>query len=261
MTVHTRADQMTARRSDSRVAVKRRNSARNVIAVWLLAMSAAGGLGAGLLSSSCFRVTQVHVYCPDESLRQEAVERAQQLEFTHIWRPPTREIEREIGGLPRVREVRVEREPPRALGLHVLPRLPVAVVEAEGRLMLVDEDGVCLNWTGQADQALLILRVADSSRLGVGEMLDERDARLFGEVLSGLAQVGLVAGSRLDLSNANRIEVFTGDGVLGKLGDDTLLRQKSVLFGKLLRSLQDSGRPPIYIDLRVPSHPTYRPLN
>ena len=244
-----------------RAAATRQRTARAVFAVWLTLTAAVVGLLLGVGGSDCFLIRDVRVYCPDESLRDEAAEQAGRLEYRTIWLPPSRDIERSIGGLARARGVQIERELPATLIIRVLPRLPVAVVQVEGRCMLVDEEGVCLNWTGRPDREMAMVRIADPSQLAVGATLDVRDREMFGQVLAGLREVGLAAGARVDLSAPRRIEIITADGVIGKLGDTELLREKAVLFGKLLDGLRSEHHEPLYIDLRVPSRPTYRPVN
>ncbi len=250
-----------ARHVPPRAAHSRARTARAAGALWAVLLSGLAGLLLGVGSSDYCLIDEVRVYCADESLRQEAAEQADALSYGNIWFPPTHDIERSIGGLARAAGVRIRRDPPSALVIHVQPRTPVAVMEIGDRLMMLDADGVCLNWTGRAAADMSILRIADPWALSVGDIMGERDVELFREVREGLRQVGIEGGTRVDISTIHRIEVFTADGVLGKLGDPHLLSQKVVLFGKLIDSLRSSHEEPLYIDLRVPSRPTYRPVN
>lgn len=250
-----------ASRRQSRAADSRVRTARSVFAVWLLGMSALGGMVIGVGDSGYSQIREVRVCCSDESIRQEAAEQAARLQYGSIWLPPTHEIERTIGDLARVLKVTIRRDPPNALIIIVYPRLPVAVVEVGERAMMIDEEGVCLNWTGSAPDSMMLLRVADPYALSVGSTLNSRDVEIFGEVLAGLRNVNLVAGTSADIASRYRVTIFTKEGVLGKLGDPKLLRAKTIFFGKLLTCLQAIRRTPLYIDLRVPSRPTYRPLN
>ncbi len=227
---------------------------------YLVLFSAAMGLAIGICASDLFLIRRVVVLCEDESLQAEAAERVQELEFGLIWFPPTRALERRVGGLPRARSVRIHRHLPSTLAVHVDPRRAIAVVIQEQRAMAVDEEGVCLHWTGGPPEGMPTVHIADPSSLEVGGNLSSRDTEMVNAVLSGLSEEGIDAGASIDLSRPIRITVFTADGVLGKLGNGELLYEKSLLFGKLLHALRKKGKSPLYIDLRVLSRPTFKPV-
>jgi len=228
---------------------------------YLALLAGLGGLLLGVLSSDLFMIRRVQVRCEHPSLQAEAAERARRLPFATIWLPPTRAIEREIGGLARARSVRIDRQMPATLTIVVEARRPAAVVAADGRFMAIDEEGVCLHWTGDPAAALPTVHLEDPSGLEVGGRLRDDDVERFAAVRSALAGEELQAGASIDLSHPLRISVFTADGVLGKLGNDELLHEKTLLFCELLASLRADGREPLAIDLRVPSRPSYQPVN
>jgi len=234
---------------------------RFVRAAYLVLFAGLTGLLLGILASDLFAIRRVQVRCEHPSLQAEAAERARRLSFATIWLPPTRAIERQIGGLPRARSVAIARELPSTLIIVVEPREPVAAVSVEGRFMAIDEEGVCLHWTGDPASALPTVHLEDPLGLEVGDRLSDDDVRRFQAVLSALISENLQAGASIDLSHPLRISVFTADGVLGKLGNEELLHEKTLLFGELLASLRADGREPLSIDLRVPSRPSYRPVN
>ncbi len=219
------------------------------------------GLVLGVLASDFFAIRTVYVLCDNPSLQAEAAERALQLHFGSIWLPPTRAIERRIGGLPRARAVLIDRDLPSTLVIRVEPRRPAAVVVVDERYMAIDEEGMCLHWTGSPPPGLPTIHLENPSSLRVGRMLAHDDIERIKAVLDALRPEGLAAGASIDLTNQLRISVFTADGVLGKLGSDDLLHEKTLLFGELLKALREEGREPLYIDVRVPSRPTYRPVD
>lgn len=241
-----------------RAASARSRHNRTAAGVWAVLLSAIIGLCLGVCASPLFAVRDVLVESDDASLADEAARHAEQLSFGTIWLPPMREIERRIGGLPRAKRVRVDRDLPDTLTILVEPRTPVAVVHQEERFMVVDEDGVCMHWTGSVLDALPRVRIEAPSALHVGGRLTQRDVEMMNAVRSGLAETGLLANARIDLSHPVRVEVMTADGVLGKLGNQELLEAKALLFGRLLHKLHDQGEAPLYIDLRVPSRPTFK---
>ncbi len=249
------------RSGHSRSADCRERNANSSRAAALVLISALVGMVMGIGVSPYFQISEVRVCCSNESLRQEAGEQAARLQYGSIWMPPTHEIERTIGGLARALAVTIQRDPPHALVITVQPRSPVALVEVGERAMMIDDEGVCLNWTGAAPASMMVLRIADPYALNVGSTLSVRDAELFRELLAGLREVHLVGGTSADIASRYRVTIFTKEGVLGKLGDPKLLRAKTIFFGKLLTCLQAVRRNPLYIDLRVPSRPTYRPVN
>jgi cell division septal protein FtsQ len=245
-----RREQLTAARR------ARRESA--AAAAWLALASAALGSVLGVLGSNLFKIEKVHIACPEPSLAQEAALQAGKLAYGNVWLPPTHAIERTIGGLPRAKAARLYRDLPRTLVIAVRPREPAATLTHQGRFMLVDEEGVCLTWTGLPPEDLPTVANGEWAGLSVGSTIASDQAVLLGQVLRGLREVGLTAGARIELSNPRLVRVWAADGALGKLGDARLLEEKTVLFGKLLKALRERGEQPLYIDVRVPSQPTYK---
>ncbi|MGD9495895.1 MAG: cell division protein FtsQ/DivIB [Armatimonadota bacterium] len=231
-----------------------------VRAFYLVLASALCGLVLGVMGSELFAVREVVVLCENPSVQAEAAERAQGLELGTVWLPPARTIEREIGELPRVRSVTIHRSMPATLTLVVEARRPAAVVAAGERAMAIDAEGVCLHWTGSPPRELPKVRISDPSALEVGARLSQREVAAIGAISRGLEESGLLAGASIDVSHPLRICAITADGVLAKLGDAEMLYEKTLLFARLLQALRSEGRAPMYIDLRVPSRPTYKPV-
>lgn len=241
-----------------RAAVARSRRKLTITAISFMLGAAVVGLILGIFDSDLFAVREVLVRSEDESLAAEAAKRAEALNFGTIWLLPMREIESRIGGLPRAGAVRVDRALPSTLTIFVEPRTPVAAVHQEDRFMVVDDAGMCMHWTGSVPDELPRVRIESPSSLRVGATLSERDVEMMNAVRSGLAETGLLERASIDLTHPVRIEVWTEEGVLGKLGNRELLFEKALLFGKLLHSLEEQSEAPLYIDLRVPSRPTYK---
>ncbi len=241
-------------RDDTRKA--RRDSA--AMAAWLTVVSALFWTVVGVLACDLFKIERVEIDCPQPSIAEEAAMRAETVSYGNIWLLPTRDIERLIGGLPRVKDVRLRRVLPRTLVITVQPRTPAAALACQGRSMLVDAEGVCLTWTGQPPEHLPTVRTSALDSLRVGRLMPTWEAALLAQVLRGLHEVKLSPGARVDLTNPHLVCVWTADGVLGKLGDGHHLEEKMILFGKLRKVIQARGEQPLYIDMRVPSLPTYR---
>ncbi len=229
-------------------------------AAWLVILAGLVGLVAGVGASELFMIRDVYVVSPDEELQAEAAERAAELRFGTVWLPPTRTIERCIGGLPRAKQVTIARELPSTLVISVQPRQPIAMVVREGRYMTIDGEGVCLRWVTKKATDLPVVHIEDPNLVRPGSRLRERDMAWVRDVMRGLREYDLLAGASIDLSRPARISVFTADGVLGKLGNERMLYEKTVLFGELLAQLSAKDVTPLYIDLRVPSRPTYKPV-
>ncbi|MEA3402574.1 MAG: hypothetical protein U9R79_15150 [Armatimonadota bacterium] len=247
-------------RSRSRAAERRGRRKTAGTAAWLVGVSVVIGLVLGVSGSDLFLVREVWVTSHNRSLQAEAADRARQLEFGTVWLPPTRDIERQIGGLPRARSVQIARELPGTLIISVEPRIPIAVVHDEDRYMAIDAEGVCLYWTGSPPQGLPVVHLERPELMEVGRILPGRDVAWIRAVMQGLAENDLVDGATIDLTHPVCMTVSTADGVLGKLGNERLLYEKALLFGELLGRLRDRGETPLYIDLRVLSRPTYKPL-
>lgn len=245
-------------RAAERAAEERSRRRAMLTVLSLAAFSAVIGLLLGVCGSDLFAVRTVLIDCRDDSITVEASERAAELRWGTVWLPPAAAIEQRIAGLPRVKSVSINRDLPSTLIISIQPRMPSAVVATEGRFMAVDDDGVCLHWTGSAPEELPLVRVEKPFAIEVGGRLSDRDTTLMQAVMKGLVECDRYSGANIDLSRSVRITVVTADGVLGKLGNDELLYEKTLLFCELVEALREKGEAPLYIDLRVPSRPTYK---
>lgn len=253
----SRAGGGTESAADRAAAARSRRKAMWTAFSFALIAAFIGGV-LGIFASDLFLVRIVEIESEDDSLAAEAAARAEELSFGTIWLPPMREIEGRIGGLPRAQAVHVGRDLPSTLTIVVEAREPVAVVHQRDRFMVVDEQGMCMHWTTSPPEGLPRIRIESPSSLRVGRMLPLRDVEMMNAVRAGLAEVGLLEDTRIDLSRPAGVEVWTAGGVLGKLGNRELLTEKALLFGKLLHSLEEQGEALLYIDLRVPSRPTFK---
>ena len=94
--------------------------------------------GWGVASSEMFAIRTVRVICAQPESAGRAMERVQRITPGPSG-CPHRAIERQIGGLPRAKAVTIGRTLPDTLTIEVEPRVPVAFVVADDRLMAVDD--------------------------------------------------------------------------------------------------------------------------
>lgn len=180
---------------------------------------------------------------------------------TSILRLRLGDAEERVERLPLVADATVRRADPLTVVVSVRERQPVAVVEAEGRDVLVDETGLVIVSGNQV--SLPVIAVADGVLASpaelqpgtpVGELPGVDNAHA---VLTGLPGPLRSAVQRYEVGGADKLQLVLADGMRVRFGRATRLPEKARALGALLEDAAGSGA--TVIDVRAPSNPVIAP--
>jgi cell division protein FtsQ len=162
------------------------------------------------------------------------------------------EVSRMLEPLVQIKSVSTQARPPSELVVHVLERVPVALVKKGEQYELVDVDGVVLAAT--ADPTSVSLPVIDGGAGTIGKDLFRATA----EVLGALPQDVLSKLSNASAQSVDAVELKLVDGqtiIWGNAGEKEL---KAKVLAALLKVPADPKNPVRVYDVSAPRHPVTR---
>jgi cell division protein FtsQ len=162
------------------------------------------------------------------------------------------EVGRMLEPLVQIKSVSTQARPPSELVVHVLERVPVALVKQGEQYQQVDVDGVVL--ATAADPASVSLPVIDGGAGTIGKDLFQATA----EVLGALPADVLSKLSNASAQSVDAVELKLVDGqtiIWGNSGDKEL---KARVLAALLKVPADPKNPVRVYDVSAPRHPVTR---
>lgn len=248
-------ERIAARRAEVRDERRRRRLRRTVLVVTLLVVVA---LLALVERSDLVALAEIRVE-GTERLDAREVRRATGLELgTSTLRLPLDRAREQVEALPLVHSATVGRLDPLTVEVRVVERVPVAVVEADGDRVLVDDEGVVLATGAEEGLARIVL---------TSGQLPEPGARLArhpaaANAHSAWGQLPGALRSRVERYVARAPDELTlelTEGVVVQFGRADRVDEKARALGAVLEDLE--GREVAEIDVRAPSRPTVVPAS
>lgn len=155
---------------------------------------------------------------------------------------------------PWVRDAALRRSLPSTVEIAVSERLPAIIARLEGRLFLVDDQGIIIDQFGPsyASFDLPIVDGLSASRPGPGVQADQSRAALAARVVTSLRSHPELAErvSQIDVADPHNAHVtLTGDPAVLYLGDEQF-QQRVEFYLQLADRLRESVPDIEYVDLR-----------
>lgn len=147
------------------------------------------------------------------------------------------------------------------LVVRVEPRRPAAAISAPGHpdaWMLADCTGMVYEAAAGCPEGLVRLRAFPTPALGVGCLLPPEANALFAEALKGIREGGAPFVT-IDFARPADAVGFLRDGTKIKIGALDNLRRKLAVAGWIWTVARNKELQPAYIDVRIPSCPTFLP--
>lgn len=178
-------------------------------------------------------------------------------------RPLPQVTRAEVGELlksvPQVKSFTIEARPPSTLLVHVVERIPVALLKHGGAYLLVDQDGVQLGST--KDPAKVALPLIDGGKAAIG-----RDTfAAMTAVLATLPQSVLTKLANASAKSPNAVELKLDDGKTVVWGNESDMELKAQVLEALILApppAPEAGKaepPPVNVyDVSAPRHPVTR---
>lgn len=234
---------------------------RRIAAAWVAGLSAFLGLLAGLATSESFRCHVIYLEGP----REDVLVVVQNLltdfgPVSTLW-CPRYDLAKRAQMCLAVEKVEVHRLSRHELQMIVVPREPAAAMSVPNHpdaWMLADRTGLVYEAAARRPTGLVRLRAFPTPALGVGHPLPPEANAMFADVLAGIRDSSAPFVS-IDFSQAANIVGFLRDGTKIRIGASDNLRRKLTLAGWIWAAARNKNLQPAYIDVRIPSRPTFLP--
>lgn len=215
------------------------------------------GLALGVALSPCCRISEVVVCAPTQTVAYEFAGRIDLPENASTIFLPLENLQASAATCYRIRDISVRRAGLRTISIDIEERRPVAALGGDGQYTTVDEQGVCLIRT-DTPMKLPVIEGLTQQGFTLGATLPPPQLELVSACLDGAREARIGDAAVFDLSNPHLVTVRTCDGVEGKLGELENIRNRTVVFGRLLEGLREKGQNVAYIDVRVEDRPVCR---
>ncbi|NSW58715.1 MAG: FtsQ-type POTRA domain-containing protein [Armatimonadetes bacterium] len=212
----------------------------------------------GFLGSDALALRLVRVSSRDAPLEKEVCEYLSVPERANTLFFPTRSLAEQALRCPRVKSVRVDRELPHAIVVHVEPRNPAFALTSGSNYVMVDEEGVLLFQTHAPGKQYP--RVDDRSSVPriLGGRLNQQCLATVLACMDGARQAGMKPGFVLDLGTAYDYRMLTPDKTPVLLGGPDNMVRKVIIAASTEQHLRKRGARAEYIDVTVVTNPRYK---
>ena len=169
------------------------------------------------------------------------------------------EVQELLAPVIQVKSARIEAKPPSTLVVHIVERVPVALLKNDSEYLLVDQDGVELGST--KDPAKVALPLIDGGKAAIGN----DTFRAITAVLANLPQPILAQLANASAKSPDAVELKLADGRMVIWGNPSDMELKAEVLGALLNApppTPEPGKPaPVpakVFDVSAPRHPVTR---
>lgn len=226
--------------------------ATGVFAV-VLTLVLLGGAGYAAYRSPLFEVSNVEVRGNTDVSTQAIIDRAA-LEGERMFNADLAAAQRAIYAIPLLSSVRLEREWPNTVVIHVEERQPWAVWEQGGVSYTIDREGVVIGTTPPPDGSAVIVSSEIGSRQ-LGERVDPHAVAVAADIYELLPERLGTTVTEVAFLTGKGVQVTTSDGQVALLGDSGGLNYKLAVWAQVSTTARGEGIDYSVIDLRYGNRP------
>jgi len=228
---------------------RRRTALMARIFAWALFAAIGLGLALGAVAAVT-RIKHVTVQSRDAALARQVSRNLRIPPWANLATSQLRRIADQAEASPRVKRAQFQRRFPDRLIVTVEPRTPCVAYEQQGRFLLVDDEGICTEWTQRPGSGLLRVK-------GMG-FTAEPGHRMKGDWFRRsllVARTVAAADKRrpwtLDAHYPPELAVVTGSGARGIVGNSEDLERRVNVFVEALAEYEKKGQPIGLMELRT----------
>ena len=210
-----------------------------------------------LFQSSLFELERVELEGLDRIEAEEILRALRLRRGMNIWEVNTRFLQVQLEDMPLVSSAEVRYILPRAIGVTIAEKGPVALSPYQERYIEISEDGTLLGFVEDMREGKPLLTGMVFSQPYVGKRLPVEQNQGLKEILELLPRMPLEEisiFSDFNVSNPLNLVVYTLDGMEIWLGTGDY-GEKIRKVPEVLTEIQQNEKEPTYIDLRVPHFP------
>jgi cell division septal protein FtsQ len=224
--------------------------------------SLALGLLLGLLDSEAFRLRTIYLEGPRRDLLVKVKPLLSDLGYTSTVLCRGDALADLAKQCSLVADVKVRKELPHTIEMHIEPRKPAAAVSTARNpeaYVLADRRGLPYEAvTGAATGNVPRLRAFPTKSLLVGHAMPAKAQATYAEIVGGIEDSG-AKWRAVDMAKPASLVGYLIDATKVKIGGLDNVRRKLALAGWVWREAKAKGMEIEYIDVRLPRRPTFMP--
>ncbi|PHJ38807.1 cell division protein FtsQ [Desulforamulus profundi] len=210
-----------------------------------------------LLQSPFFQIKTITVNGNRQLSEEEVIQFSGIHRNANIFKISLSEAEKRLSLIPLIKNSEMKRSLPNKIKITVVERKAVALLPVQNGFIKVDADGVYLQ-KGQIASALPIITGLQVKANEPGKPIESETLPVALNALSQLPRSLVMKLSELNINKAGQINLYTIDGVQGRLGLPRDLEYKGMVFQQVVNSLKQPGNQIQYIDLSNPRVPVVK---
>lgn len=161
--------------------------------------------------------------------------------------------------IPRVKRATIKRIFPDRIQISVIEREPWAYVVHDSGVLLIDNEGICLDKLATMEETELpVISIANTPQvIQEGQQVNRAAIKLIKSIIDKLPTDLLQEVSEFHYSNQGQVIVFTIDGTEVRLGGEDRLDEKISYWRRVIKMEKERGNQNglEYIDLRFKGQP------
>ena len=247
-----------ARTAKRRVSVNRRKPNYTFLFLVFVVAFLVAGTAAFSLTTPNLLVEEINVHGVDLCSRA-AVEAAAQVALgQNIILLRKSPIIAQIESISEVDHVKMGRAYPDRAWVRIWERKPDAVLNCDGRLFLVQKNGLVFHESDCASQGITLICAANSGKIKVGQKVCSTDVRHALKVMEQLRREHLTA-AKISVDPEGDICLNMGSDFYVKLGQPEEIPRKVSLLQRVLSWEPMIAQKALYLDFSCPSAPVWKP--
>jgi len=216
-----------------------------------------------ILRLPIFNIQDISITGLDKVMPDEVLAAAGLREGMSIWKLSPSEIDKRVSSLPRVAEVRVERNLPGSLKIAVVEKYPLAIITYHGSYLELASDGLIIGIKDDYRGEYPLINGLVWGQMDVGTNIPDQLRRDIIDVfLEALTITPALPLAEINVNDSDHILVYTWEGMEVWLGGKQNLDKKLEVLMQLHKYIHTGENIPQrgYLDIRTVESPVYVPL-
>jgi cell division protein FtsQ len=210
-----------------------------------------------------FNIKEINITGLDKVTSDEVLAAAGLREGMSIWRINSSELDKRISTLPRVAEVRVERNLPSNISIAVIEKYPMAIITYHGSFLELASDGLIIGIKDDYRGEHPLINGLVWGQMDVGTNIPDQLRRDIIDIfLEALTITPALPLAEINVNDSDHILVYTWEGMEVWLGGKQNLDKKLEVLKQLHQYIHTGDNIPQrgYLDIRTVESPVYVPL-
>ena len=214
-----------------------------------------------LLQSPIFTISNIYVLGNNSLSSEDVIKVSGIVTGMNIFKADLKTADSKIKAIPLVKDEKTTRKFPHTVVIEISERSPVALVLLEGHFVEVDAEGVYLRQGSAGATGLPVITGGQLLTSGPGKQVKgeefEKALKVVGQLPVELRQ----NLSEINVSNDERVTLYTIDGTECKMGFAEDAGKKGNYIFQVLQELKEQGKKIEYVDFSIANSPVVKYRN